>query len=1524
MIIYFLESSKIYTFKLPLEISGNYILSDYDENGNRRSLVSVEASDGKWLIRDNDEVKIYYDSVYHTEAFLEFYHFYQLVIYGTESVMMYIAPVYDSSFICTRVLDNSTISCGNGGCDINFPTLGARQLELSYINGKFMFKNTNADIPVYVNNARKDIGSLNNFDMIFVMGLRILILGGNIYVNNPNSLVTFLSNKFSEPQLNLIYEDYKANAELYKDFYDEKDYFYKTPVFQNALEKLEMTIAPPSQKQVNRSNPMFLQMVPSALMSIASLYSGFQAFTNITTGQGTVSDNMMSIIMCVVMLITSIVWPFIERFYEKLSAFATERRRKSSYNRYLREKGEILAVAANKQKAVLIERYLSLIECRDAIYNKNPNLFSRNYDNSYFLSVRLGLGDVSLYADIHFDKVEYSEIDDSLMESAADLVSKYKYLHECPYFISLFEKNITAFIGPDFLKNNYMDAILLQILTYHSFVDLRIVILTDNAAPSSFHYLKSSNYCFSDDKNVRFYSTTFDEGQLLSEYLEKIFVSRGNKENQDNSDSRDKSKFPYYLILSDNISMYKNLHIVKDILESKENRGFGLVMFDDRVNNIPDGCSNFVNYNDKEGYYFTSEMNMDSIKKFVPEMIGSNYTDINIEDCISRVSNIPMKVEISDSGSLPDSLGFLEMYGVGRVEQLNILNRWETSNIVNSLATPIGVDANGNLLNLDLHEKKHGPHGLIAGMTGSGKSECIVTYLLSLAVNYSPYEVQFVLIDYKGGGLAGAFENRKTGIKLPHLVGTITNLDQAEMHRTLVSIKSELQRRQRLFNEAKEQLNTGSIDIYKYQRLVRDGKLTKHLAHLFIVCDEFAELKAQQPDFMDELVSAARIGRSLGVHLILATQKPSGVVDEQIWSNSKFKICCRVQTTEDSNEMIRKPDAAYIKEAGRFYLQVGYDEYFVKGQSAYTGISYVPSDKIKSNVATAIEFVNHLGDIIKTVSKGDIKEEKKVNLGEELTNILNYIIELANREKFQYQQLWLDNVPKILYLDNVRQKYNIEVNPFNINPLIGEYDDPKNQSQGPVTLPLTLGGNTHIIGVTGSGKTTLLSTMIYSIITTHSVEEVNIYIVDFGAENLRKFSLAPQVANVLTIDDKSKIEKMFYFLIRQMEKRKKYYSINGGSFEQDVINKKSVFPNLLIFINGFDIFKEQFETIYEDLLGPFTRECSRYGITFCVTSIDNSLGYSLSNNFLQVVLLNLAEPSDYSDIFSGFNIIPGTNSGRGLVKNNDVYEFQTALIDDFDNEYTKINFAIDKLNKVLVKKNISLPEIPNFVTISSFQNENISLSSIPIGIEIRSACSYFYDFSKLISIITYGRESSAKSFIPALVTIFSYLRNVKSFVFSAYDYLKIDNDKVKYYDSNFKGAFKALKKNLLIKQNDINNNQQFIILIFGYKKLSNHLKKLKEEGEDIVSIDDIIVEFKDSKMVKFILVDSVKQFRNVDDTLWYNLISLSNGILLASNFDDQELFRAKYVYGDNDNIAPDTAIAISDGDKVQIKFVNNS
>ena len=206
-----------------------------------------------------------------------------------------------------------------------------------------------------------------------------------------------------------------------------------------------------------------------------------------------------------------------------------------------------------------------------------------------------------------------------------------------------------------------------------------------------------------------------------------------------------------------------------------------------------------------------------------------------------------------------------------------------------------------------------------------------------------------LLIDYKGGGMANLFKN------LPHLLGTITNLDGSESMRALASVKAELSRRQRVFSEH------GVNHINGYMKLFKAGEAAEPIPHLFIISDEFAELKKEQPEFMKELVSAARIGRSLGVHLILATQKPTGVVDDQIWSNSKFKLCLKVQDESDSKEVLKTPDAASITLPGRAYLPVGNNEIYELFQSAWSGAAYIKEQERDVPLDERIYTGNELG-----------------------------------------------------------------------------------------------------------------------------------------------------------------------------------------------------------------------------------------------------------------------------------------------------------------------------------------------------------------------------------------------------------------------------------------------------------------------------------------------------------------------------------------------------------------------------------
>ena len=1540
MIIYILHNDRYYTFRLPKNVSGNHILFDYDKDSIKRNLANIVGENSKWILKSNSNARIVLNNEYVDAVELNLYTFYLITTAYNENIFIYVSPGNNTSFAAKKITNNNPIKVGTDlACDIVLvdQIVAKQQFQLQKVDESIVYK-TLEDTPfLYLNGRKYNEKVLNDYDIIFLNGYLFLILSDIIFVSNKNSVIQYGQSNLTDLRLEYAYKTIDKASANFADYYDSANYFTKSPVFRKKTSTLHVTITSPEEKEVKTDSSFVMALVPSALMSVTSLLSAYFSLRNYRQGVGDKENLITTLITAAIMIFVSVAWPFIERFAETIRRIINNVNRNIKYKKYLKKKRETLEKVRTEQKATLQFNNLSLEECQEVIMNRNANLFSYNPEQATFLNVKLGVGKVKMDCEFDYIKPDYVKIKDSLLNDIDKLIEDYKYIVDAPYSFSLV--NNVAFI---YGKNNYekyLESIILQVLTFQDFYNLKIVIFTtENTFLSK---IRNLNHCWSNDRTMRFYASNLQEAETLSSYLVRIFNSRTIDED------KVESKIPHYLIVCDNMDLYRNLTIIDRILRQKDKKtGFSFLTFAERITDVPDCCSYFVDYQSDKSTLFQSEMDESNIMSFNPEL---SIPKINTSRCIELISNIPIKNNVEASTVLPDKLGFLEMNNVGTVEQLNSINRWKNSQIVNTLAAPIGVDANGNILSLDLHEKAHGPHGLIAGMTGSGKSEFIVTYILSMAVNYSPDEVQFVLIDYKGGGLAGAFENKKTGVKLPHLVGTITNLDKAEMNRTLVSIKSELERRQRVFNEAKEQLNTGTIDIYKYQKLVREGSLSEPMSHLYIICDEFAELKAQQPDFMDELVSAARIGRSLGIHLILATQKPSGVVDDQIWSNSKFKVCCKVQTADDSKEMIRRDDAAYIKESGRFYLQVGYDEIFIKGQSAYTGTQYVPSDTIITNdiSKTDIDFIDDLGNVISSVKTEKEKVVNNEDLGDELGNVLNYLVECSKEIGYKNKKLWLDNVPTTLYYDTVIKKYSIKPKIGIIDAVIGEFDDPKNQNQGPIKVDLSLGGNLFVTGIAGSGKSTLLSTITYSLITSHNSNEVNIYIIDLGAEALRKFSLAPQVGDVLTIADREKITKMFFYLQNEMERRKKYYTTHGGNFEGDIKTGKSVFPTIIVMINGYDVFREQFETLDEDVISSFTRECNRYGITVIITAATTSLGYAIDNNIKQKIALKLADSADYPMILSSpVGMIPNDNPGRGLINIDDnTYEFQTSLIFDYANLDNNISYVINELNKVIKIKAPSIPEVPNKVTISTFRNESISLSALPIGINLKSACPLYYNFDRLINIITYEKEVSIKSFLPANLNLLSYLNNVKNIVLSAYDFLTINNEKVKMYNSGFTSVLPALYKNIEKAINDPNNTNKYIITVFGYSKLKKHLNKLKngnsnedeedydeedlketeateELNEDIIDIDDIIMLAKNSNKIRFILVENERILNSVDNYEWYNLFDPKNGIILtAGEFEDQDLFIAEDDY-DRPHLGRDNAIVINNGHKEYIKYVN--
>ena len=376
-----------------------------------------------------------------------------------------------------------------------------------------------------------------------------------------------------------------------------------------------------------------------------------------------------------------------------------------------------------------------------------------------------------------------------------------------------------------------------------------------------------------------------------------------------------------------------------------------------------------------------------------------------------------------------------------------------------------------------------------------------------------------------------------------------------------------------MFNKAKQETDESTIDIYKYQRLYHDGILKTPIPHLFIICDEFAELKQQQQDFMDELISVSRIGRSLGVHLILATQKPAGIVNDQIRSNSKFGVCLKVQSKQDSSDVINRPDAVTLKKAGQFYMNVGNEEVFVLGQSGYAGAPYYPQDIYKKKVDTAIDVVSNIGSTIKKID--NVKTKKIESNGDQLTNIVKYISDIAKEKGIQREKLWLDSIPENIYVDELKEKYNYKIKKDKLEVVVGEYDDPSNQKQGLLNIDFTNNGNLLIYGSAGSGKETMLSTIIYDSMKSYSTKDVNFYILDFGSEVLKIYKKSPHVGDIVLMNDDEKIDRLIEMIENEIKRRKSILAEYNGDYElyktttKKAINNNKLIPFTTNFPNTF-------------------------------------------------------------------------------------------------------------------------------------------------------------------------------------------------------------------------------------------------------------------------------------------------------------------------------------------------------------------
>lgn len=820
--------------------------------------------------------------------------------------------------------------------------------------------------------------------------------------------------------------------------------FPKYNISSRQLQKIDKTpidIIPPSEPPKKNNQSFLMMLLPSLLLILVTILI-----------RGSFSSNSSMIILSLAMSIVTLITSIINHEYQNSNYKKELKFWKETYSKYIEILIKRIIDRRAKTSAKLNEIYPNITDILGdnfeySVFKVTKNIFSRSPQDSDFLTVRLGISNMietpfeingtkqnTLFSQATFtingDKITINlnedkfQIDNASINFLSNLPNeisnKYKYLENAPLLLPLKDCGSLGIVSNNTENCKQMiDNILFELCYYHSPENLQIIILFEETSKDDknskiehqiykYKFMPHFRELFNDKSSFVFNKQDADD--VFSNLLEIMNTRQNNQ--MDN--------LPHIvLVIYEEYGLKEHAfakYLPKPPQDNKDyvdKLGITFIFSKKYEEHLPNYCRYTININQNSttsAAKLTPRENSDNLKEF----IFSNPTNKDtICDAYTLLSTLNYS-KISQNSRVPSNVSIYELFGINGNSNQNNLNDvlekyWKNTNntkdVTKSLAVPIGKTEDKVTL-LDLHEKSDGPHMLVAGTTGSGKSETIISYLIGLCIKFRPDEINLMLVDMKGEGFVGRIGS------LPHVVGKVTDVDDDEsgvgaeymLKRFLNSLTSEIKRRKSLFKK----MSVDSIDkyIFSYNNLDKhikdnlsemvinynDKKCTisellndgvsiekicscdstlktmqeicnnkeQKLAHLILVVDEFTELKRfssenSDIDFIGEITTIARIGRSLGLHIILISQNIEGAITEDIRVNSKARLCLKVATRTASKEMIHTDLAASpsMPGNGRAYLLVGTGSRFEYFQSAYSGASASSNNEVPIEITEA-------------------------------------------------------------------------------------------------------------------------------------------------------------------------------------------------------------------------------------------------------------------------------------------------------------------------------------------------------------------------------------------------------------------------------------------------------------------------------------------------------------------------------------------------------------------------------------------
>ena len=827
-----------------------------------------------------------------------------------------------------------------------------------------------------------------------------------------------------------------------------------------------------------------------------------------------------------------------------------------------------------------------------------PDLWERRPRDDDFLTVRVGWRDLPSTAT--FEIARGGE--DALRREATDELELLLVVPSVPVPVSLGEAGVVGLAG----ENPDVDAmarwIILQLATLHSPRDLAMVVITTEDRAAELTWCTWLPHLGGDGSPVdgAHFVTDVKEAKDLLDRLCSMVSTRA--EASEGRLGKPSEWTPTVVLVVDERVEVPRASI-STLLEQGPGVGVKTLWLGERADHLPGECGAIVTVRG------TSTSVVDPRKG---DVVGQVHTDSAPAATAEATARALAPVRDVSAGSsaaqVPRRLSILDVLGLPDPSSAAIVDRWRVAG--RGLRAPIGRGAAGDFV-LDM--RQDGPHGLLGGTTGAGKSELLQTVVASMAVAHRPDQLAFILVDYKGGA---AF---KDCVQLPHVIGFVTDLDGHLVHRALVSLNAELHRRERLLADL------DAKDIIEAERKAPD----RAPANLLLVVDEFAALAKDLPEFVDGMVDVAQRGRSLGIHLILATQRPAGVINDNIRANTNLRIALRMNDATDSQDVLDTKDAALLPRSipGRALVRTGHGETTLF-QVAYSG-GRTPA------MGEAVD----LGPVrIHPVVQGrPVVEETPAHdaaagAASDLERIVTAVLEAQEALGITPERPpWLPDLPTVLPLGSLPDAPEDHA-------VLGLVDLPARQAQEPMHLDLDRDGSLLVYGTGGAGKTTLLRTIAVSLAQQSPPDRLHLYALDFASRGLTTLEELPHCGSVIPGDDIERVQRLFGLIDQSIAERREVFTRAGVTSLPEYRAKgepSGPVPRTVILLDGYGGFAAAFEKVdYGARLDAFpllVSESRSLGIHFVVTASSRStVPMGLASTVPTVLALRMASADDYA------------------------------------------------------------------------------------------------------------------------------------------------------------------------------------------------------------------------------------------------------------------------------------------------------